>query len=126
MNIKLEKLKSNEPFCFIELETGCEIKDVWSISINGIGFNLSSIVKYMRTTPEIKSLIIKGFINSIVKYIRTNPEEYISLLYKYGANCYYKYDKRDNKSNLYFSNHKTALKALKAVEALAIMNKLLE
>jgi len=100
MKIKLEKLCSN--LDFIELETGCEINDIWAIIFYGFVFNPSMITGY----------------------IGSNCEEYISLLYKHGADCYYKNDKRDNKSNLYFSDYEAAKKALEAVEALEIMNKL--
>jgi len=58
----------------------------------------------------------------IASEMGTTQEEYLNLLREHGANCQYRLDC----DNLYFSDHETAERAMEALEALAIMNKLTE
>ena len=100
MKIGLNKLYSGEGFKFIKIGTQYVINKVWVIIFNS-------------SNKELEKLI---------------SEHWNIFLRKHGADCYLLIEDscKINNSEIYFSNHKTALKAVEKLEALMVMNKLME
>ena len=117
IEIELEEYKSDEICNFIKTETGCTVEKIWTIKTNDQILNINGSTIIIGSTINL---------NSIATLAGITLEEYIEFLYKHGADCYLVNFDIKASCEVYFSNYKVALKAVKKLEALMVMNKLTE